>query len=98
MNCDNCVGCNNGSSYASLGRYNTPQAGAITGPLVNPRTPPMNPQVVPQYNLPLGYSALTHGLTAEQMTNNHYPITSAYPAYANQCDTFVNRSCSGFVQ
>ena len=53
MNCDNCVGCNNGSSYASLGRYNTPQAGAITGPLVNPRTPPMNPQVVPQYNLPL---------------------------------------------
>lgn len=94
MNCDNCIGCNNGSSYASLGKYNSPPKGAVLGPLPRHGTPPMNPEVVPQYNLPLGYNALTHGLTAEQMTGSYYPINTAYPAYKKDCDTFRYRSCA----
>ena len=73
--CNNCNGCsteyNNGASkpnagasnYGVLGMYNSPPAGTVVGPPVEPGTPSMAVETVPQYNLSLGFNALTHRIT-----------------------------------
>ncbi len=113
--CNNCNGCsteyNNGASkpnagasnYGVLGMYNSPPAGTVVGPPVEPGTPSMAVETVPQYNLPLRYNALTHGLPAELSNGCHFTINNAYPATPSarrrsHCDTFQKRSCSGNVQ
>ena len=86
------------SVYKSLNGYNRVKQGDVHGPPVPSRIPSMTMQVVPQYHNQMGYHALTHNISPEQMNTGHYTVRSAYPNYLSNCDTFQSRGCDQMVK
>ena len=86
------------SVYKSLSGYNKVNQGDVHGPPVSARIPSMSLQVVPEYHNQMGYHALTHNISPEQMNSGHYTVKTAYPNYLSKCDTFQPRVCNKMIQ
>ena len=93
----------NGSDYKSLNTYNAQLPGTVfikNNDNIWSVTPEysMNVQSVAQYNMPMNYNALTHGLRPDQMNSNgHFSVSQAYRGYASHCRDNQARQCGGSV-